>query len=133
MKEEIKHLRQLLETGQKMAISTKDFEKVLDNYEELEQENALLKEQLLTKSEQEQSFQSLLEDNAKLKDENRKLANELVKHLSSGTIAKINAHKYVNVLQEINLIIDELKQQYDYMEDYSEIKEIEKKIKEVLA
>lgn len=100
--------------------------------EELEQENALLKEQLLTKSEQEQSFQSLLEDNAKLKDKNKKLVNELVKHLSSGTIAKINAHKYVNVLQEINLIIDELKQQYDYMADYSEIKEIQEKINEVL-
>lgn len=37
-----------------------------------------------------------------------------------------------SVLEEINLILDELKQQYDYMTDYSEIKEIQDKINEVL-
>ena len=40
--------------------------------------------------------------------------------------------KYRSALEEINLILDELKQQYDYMTDYSEIKEIQDKINEVL-
>ena len=39
---------------------------------------------------------------------------------------------YRSALEEINLILDELKQQYDYMEDYSKIKEIQDKINEVL-
>lgn len=37
-----------------------------------------------------------------------------------------------SALEKINLILDELKQQYDYMTDYSEIKEIQNKINEVL-
>jgi ppGpp synthetase/RelA/SpoT-type nucleotidyltranferase len=39
---------------------------------------------------------------------------------------------YRSALEEIHLILDELKQQYDYMTDYSEIKEIQDKINEVL-
>ena len=41
--------------------------------------------------------------------------------------------KCKTALEEINLILDELKQQYDYMTDYSEIKEIQNKINEVLT
>ena len=37
-----------------------------------------------------------------------------------------------SALEEISLILDELKQQYDYMENYPEIEEIQNKINEVL-
>lgn len=43
------------------------------------------------------------------------------------------SEEYRKCLEEINLILDELKQQYDYMTDYSEIKEIQNKINEVLG
>lgn len=41
-------------------------------------------------------------------------------------------NKYHSALEEINLILNELEQQYDYMTDYSEIKEIQDKINEAL-
>ena len=44
-----------------------------------------------------------------------------------------NEDNYRSALEEINLILDELKQQYDYMTDYSEIKEIQNRIDEVLG
>lgn len=45
-KDELKNLRFLLQSGQKLAISTKEFEKVFDEIDRLEQENAKLKEAL---------------------------------------------------------------------------------------
>ena len=73
----------------------------------------------------------------RLKQENEKLKNKNIYRETCEYFKRIcNENtlliKYRSVLEEINLIIDELKQQYDYMEDYSEIKEIEKKINEVL-
>lgn len=43
-KDELKNLRFLLQSGQKLAISTKEFEKVFDEIDRLEQENTKLKE-----------------------------------------------------------------------------------------
>lgn len=42
-KDELKNLRFLLQSGQKLAISTKEFEKVFDEIDRLEQENEELK------------------------------------------------------------------------------------------
>ncbi len=42
-KDELKKLRVLLESGQRLAISTKEFEKVFDEIDRLEQENRELK------------------------------------------------------------------------------------------
>lgn len=47
-------------------------------------------------------------------------------------VAEVERDKYRSAFEEINLILDELKQQYDYMTDYSEIEEIQNKINEVL-
>lgn len=81
-----------------------------------------------------------------LKQENKKLKEEIRFHNKENSIllAERNAaqigydeirevrERYRSALEEINLILNELKQQYDYMTDYSEIKEIENKINEVL-
>lgn len=92
--------------------------------EKLKEENALLKESLLKKSETEQALQCALEENKELK----------TVYVSKSVIEKLDkAEKYESALEEINLILDELKQQYDYMADYSEIKEIQEKINEVLS
>ena len=44
-KDELKNLRFLLQNGQKLAISTKEFERVFDKIDSLEQENEKLKEE----------------------------------------------------------------------------------------
>lgn len=86
-------------------------------------------------------------DYIELKQENEKLKEENVKLLfGKGALIKLcdNLTKIIDekkekesklwqTLEEINLILDELKQQYDYMADYSEIKEIQEKIIEVLS
>jgi hypothetical protein len=81
----------------------------------LEQENKELKEMLSKEPKAMQAFQIAYSG---LKKENEVLWR-MVKD-------------YKTALEEINLILDELKQQYDYMADYSEIKEIQDKINEVL-
>ena len=80
--------------------------------EKLKEENALLKEELLKKSETEQALQSTIEA---IQDANKRI------------------NQCTEALRQINLILDELMQQYDYMSDYSEIKEILEKINEVLS
>lgn len=63
--------------------------------------------------------------------------NKELKRIEELRIAQIENLKQENkelhsVLEEIHLILDELKQQYDYMADYSEIKERQDKINGVL-
>lgn len=45
-KDELKNLRFLLQNGQKLAISTKEFERVFDKIDSLEQENKQMKSAL---------------------------------------------------------------------------------------
>ncbi len=61
------------------------------------------------------------------------MSDDTVK-LIMGTLKRLEQEneQMKSTLEEINLILDELKQQYDYMTDYSEIKEIQDKITEVL-
>lgn len=74
-----------------------------------------------------------------LKQENKELKVTMYR-LESKVDSMCNCNEELNTdvkifrsaLEEINLILDELKQQYDYMTDYSEIKEIQDKINEVL-
>lgn len=68
----------------------------------------------------------------KLEQENKTLNYQWHKQSEIGDEWYKVAEKYRSVLAEIHLILDELKQQYDYMTDYSEIKEIQDKINEVL-
>lgn len=81
----------------------------------LEQENNAYK----------QSEQEATEIIAELKEYSQRMENQRENYYKE-------YKKYRSALEEINLILDELKQQYDYMADYSEIKEIQDKIKEVL-
>lgn len=75
----------------------------------------------------EDSIKRLKQENEELK-ENSSDMQRIIAELQY----KIHNNKYKSALEEINLILDELKQQYDYMADYSEIKEIQDKINEVL-
>lgn len=66
-----------------------------------------------------------------LKQENKELKSRMMG--KTGFICDCTkAENYRSALEEINLILDELKQQYDYMANYSEIEEIQNKINEVL-
>lgn len=70
-----------------------------------------------------------------LKERNRELQSFYDVHESFKTDFDTNRKlldNYRSALEEINLILDELKQQYDYITDYSEIKEIQDRINEVL-
>lgn len=87
----------------------------------------------------------LEQENKELKAELNKVIDEREKKIeetllkgcyqslgSECRIYELKESKYRSALEEINLILDELKQQYDYMTDYAEIKEIQDKINEVL-
>lgn len=74
----------------------------------------------------------LQKENEELKEKNTELLNLANNGGALLVTESAKTKKYKQALEEINLIIDELKQQYDYMADYSEIKEIEDKINEVL-
>lgn len=73
-----------------------------------------------------------VEDINRLEAENKQLKKEHYEVLKKYKDEYESKRKYKFTLIEINLILDELKQQYDYMSDYAEIKEIQDKINEVL-
>lgn len=124
----------------------------------LEQENKILKSNTnvlndyITKNEQlKTNIDHLVKINESLKQENKELRKDVQLFKCLDTFGENECHcacrclgnefcedadkkidTYRSALEEISLIIDELKQQYDYMSDYSEIKEIENKINEVL-
>lgn len=114
--------------------------KVLVEKEELEQENAELRERLSGKTFFCENCEKLARENEKLKSQYNCYAcdtcsgkedyRNMKRHCGN---AIKTVHTYRSALEEISLIIDELKQQYDYMSDYSEIKEIQDKINEVLG
>lgn len=85
--------------------------------------------------------EELIDAKTRLEQENKELKSDVLKWQKAFSRQyQINENKgyskaeenYRSALEEINLILDELKQQYDYMTDYSEIKEIQNKINEVL-
>lgn len=85
----------------------------------LEQENNSLQAQFNNITVQSNNAITALEQENSLLSYNLHLKEQENKQMKSA-------------LEEINLILDELKQQYDYMTDYSEIKEIQDKINEAL-
>lgn len=96
-----------------VLISNKDYKTLVQERDELKFENDRYK-QLLKGCPTEDEDCGLCvidEQNKRLKQENKQMKS---------------------ALEEINLILDELKQQYDYMTDYVEIKEIQDKINEAL-
>lgn len=109
----------------------------------LEQENKELKEKVIELFEEKGH---LIIENNTLKESNQSLsilgtdlasANETVRKEffradKNKDMWREKAENYRSALEEINLILDELKQQYDYMANYSEIEEIQNKINEVL-
>lgn len=98
-------------------------------WQRLKQENEKLKAEIEKSREAYSRLQKMYNENCDytgdLKTENERLKEYEYYYLDKYADAR-------SALKEINLIIDELKQQYDYMSDYSEIKEIENKINEVL-
>jgi hypothetical protein len=60
-KDELKNLRFLLQNGQKLAISTKEFERVFDKIDSLEQENKENIHYLACMTEQRNKLKSALE------------------------------------------------------------------------
>jgi len=78
-------------------------------------------------------LQELKQENEILRKTKSKLLADLheTNDVCNAWEKEVNNLRYA--LEEINLILDELKQQYDYMTDYSEIKEIQDKINECLG
>lgn len=107
--------------------------------EKLKEENALLKEQLLKKSETEQSFQSLLDENKELKEKVKSLESEI--RQKKMTIMMNNDHyltvdennrNYRSALEEIREIAEKsIKISYN-LEVNSMLYDIIDKINEVL-
>ena len=101
--------------------------------EKLKEENALLKEELLKKSETEQSFQSLLEENERLQSEIRQKKMTIMMNNDHYLTVDENNRKYKSALEEIrkkivhastqwdsneyNMIIRELVRMQDYIDE----------------
>ena len=97
-KDELKKLRVLLESGQRLAISTKEFEKVFDEIDRLEQENKELKEKIIKLSEKKGH---LIVENNTLKEENEGLK---IKHQRYRECSMQLNKKYKSALEEIRKI-----------------------------
>lgn len=128
-----KQLKRLEQENKNFEILAKSLYKRI---EELEKENeALAFRERLYKADYEASEQEnkelkkIKEQLKKWNDENLKRQDDMQLWID---LAEEQRRKYRSALEEINLILDELKQQYDYMTDYSEIKEIQDKINEIL-
>ena len=82
-KGELKNLRFLLQSGQKLAISTKEFERVFDKIDSLEQENKELKKKIELDEVQLNSYfigeENICKENEKYRsvlEEIREIVNE---------------------------------------------------------
>lgn len=95
--EQIKHFRGLLETGQKMALSTKDIEHILDEYE------------LQSNCIKEQNIQvvGMTEEISKLTYKNQKLMETIDILLNAQYSLARNCEKYRIKLEENNILTDE--------------------------
>ena len=102
-KDELKNLRFLLQSGQKLAISTKEFERVFNECDRLKQENEVLKknaqvlQDYITKNEQlKTNIGSLASKNVKLKR-----ALEEIREILNNGCGIIENAKVVGLINEV--------------------------------
>lgn len=128
MREQLQCLKQenkfLIRQYEALLKHDKEKELYRIEFQGCQKENELLKSELHSKTEYIQEQRDIIEQ----------YRNEIKMYKKcQGKRASKRETELRKALEEINLILDELKQQYDYMSDYSEIREIQDKINEVLA
>lgn len=127
----IKDLKDLLFTGQKMAISTKTFEAIIDELQRKEQENKLLSENLRIKEDEARHY---LEETTKyrklaadFKDINKQLGYKYL------TIQQVNEESKKNLKYEKELCKKYIDSRYEYILENDQLKAENERLKEFVS